>query len=285
MESKNRIGLLGGLISLTFAIAAANAGDVLLYTDNSPGAVHLAFALREASLEAGCSTTTCITLVDFAARINQAAWARIIVVAAYPAEPPGYLADLRCVAEGGALVELYYWRPRSDDPVTGNEQVWATTLAAIWQAGQTTSVIMFESRETNRTDPLVHPGYVVPEMSETVLAHAETVSPWEMPELVGGTASNPTATPRNVPGGSGECVQTLLDALQGAGAQFPDDTGKCNEAFGPHPNDIPPRPGDPIQLVDCLAGAAGDYANLIKAALRRYKVCLAIATPTSQPAQ
>ena len=117
--------------------AGEPAGSVLLYTDNTPGAIiyangHVGAANRQ---NFDVQVVTSISALETA--LPAKSWKYVVVAEKHSEGAPSYTAELATYLEGGAWAMIYRWKEDTNDPPSANQPVQAPTALHVWTRGGT----------------------------------------------------------------------------------------------------------------------------------------------------
>ncbi|GJQ26631.1 MAG: hypothetical protein HBSAPP02_16630 [Phycisphaerae bacterium] len=266
LESKNRIGLLGGLISLTFAIAAADAGDVLLYSDHSPGSLAAYVAWNEYFEENEDVVFLVNTTGAFETLLGTGPWDHVVVLERFSTSQPSYLGLLQDEAWMGTPVDFEIWH---DNNVAQSDRTIVSAVSALvaWRDERTAM------KYTNRTAPpaCIEVGFGFPGFESIELA-----SPSILLEVPPSTENAILSLISLLyePGCRGECLEDWKKDMGICTTNYNTHTGNCYAAYP-----VPPAK-DIENQTNCLNTAATDQINCRNGARNRYNTCLAACPPS-----
>jgi len=244
----------------------AAIGEALLYTDNTPGAKLHAEAYLAGWRYAQYNVTVVTDKDAFTAAIPSEEWKHVIAIEKYTSTEPSYADALRDYAEEDGVAHIQRWRDDPESPAASGSAVLAPMALQLWQNGKTSTAYAHckDSGPASTSSGFTFAGFTGQDLYDIQVLPSGTVGP-----LTAGVYAAVAAAP---PGTS--CLETLMTATTAAAAQLAIDLAACYSAYGGKPNNIPPIPADHVKLADCTQGAAEDCLNAIKAANRRYKVCV-----------
>lgn len=249
-------------------------GQVLLYTDNSPGALLLANGHMTAARRLGYDVYVRTSTQEFVDMLPTYHWNYVIVAAQYATDTPPYADSLRTYVDGGGHAHIVRWRDDPSSPAPRDSAVLAPTAIQVWLNGATTTGYAECPDEKSATSSS---GYSFSGFDGIRLGAISVLSNGTVCAISAGVyAAQPGPNPP--PPTSQSCLATFFGDIQAAVTKYDEDKQACLLAYAPDPNASPPKPGNPEKLADCLKGASTDFINAITAAYRRYKVCLDIAT-------
>ena len=260
---------------------STSRGEVLLYSDNSPGAIVLAGVMLRILQSSDHSVTVKTAESDFLAALSTRQWKNVSVFTRFSSTAPRYASALRAYVAGGGWAQIYTWRDDPNEPAAMGSVVLAPTAIHIWTRGSTVTryALCGDSRDTELT-----PGYTLSafEASEAflpafVLPGSEYV-PCTAGVYVGPSSPRPPQTTQQA---VSDLVQQLLDAYN----QLLEDIALCHEVYGGDEQASPPIPPDVEALEACLKAASREYSERVAAAVRRYRLMkkrLTPPTPTTQ---
>lgn len=132
----------GLALMLVGCAAATGQTQVLLYSDQSAGALLPSSAWRHALTGQGRAVVMKTDAAEFDAQIDQQQWQTVLVFARWTRDEPAYLAKLRALSTAfpTASVEMFLWH---DGGCTISPQVCvsASTAITIWKHGFTSSLL------------------------------------------------------------------------------------------------------------------------------------------------
>lgn len=273
--------LVGVLGLLTWSGVAFGAPlEVLIYSDQTAGALLNAAGLKHAKLTQGYEVTFKTNVSEFDAEIPCRPWTQIIVVARYSAVGPSYVATLRQFAQTypSAMVYLHLWH--DDGWTIAPEIVVAASIAqTVWIDGQTlvtyarcgdASVPPPDQPCVRKYDGQVWPAFdsIVPQKPQAIIKlPTEAIRNRDTIDLV-----------MYLAGRSGDCVELCEN-------EFEEEEVRCWNTFMRNRANCYTRfPNDPVGRIGCIVQAATVYNNCLQGATFTRENCLGTCPETPRPA-
>lgn len=274
------------LVVVLTCIGAARAAapllgtDVLIYTDNSPGAIVWAAPYVQATNAIGYHVEIVTSESDFREKIPTKSWACIVVADAHTESVPTYSSELVGYVETGGMAILNRWRTADAGTPGPGQIVVAPTAIHVWTKGQTAwsyfGTKLDEEKSAGTSIGYEAKSFVDIDVMPSVIVTAPSMTP-----LVPGLAAAAVASnDDNV-----SCEQQLVLDVQAAFNACTADVANCNLAYAPRPHDVPPVEGNPEKLAKCIVNATKHFATESARATERYLVCKDIEkaqTPASE---
>jgi hypothetical protein len=255
------------------------APEVLIYSDQSAGALLDAASLKHAKLTQGCEVTFKTDASEFDAQILCRPWVQIIVVARYSAVGGTYVSTLRqfAVSNPGAMVYLHLWH---DDgwTVAPDIVVTASVAQTVWIDGLTLATY---ARCRDAADPPPeHP--CIRQYDGQVWPAFDGIVPQKPQAFI----KLPPEANQNrdtfdlvmyLTGRSGDCVELCEN-------EFEEEEVRCWNTFMRNRANCYTRfPNDPVGRIGCFVQAATVYNNCLQGAIFTRENCLGTCPETPKP--
>ncbi|MCB9853681.1 MAG: hypothetical protein H6819_11340 [Phycisphaerales bacterium] len=254
--------------------------EVLVYTDNSPGAIVWAVPYVQASISAGYAVEVVTSENIFREAIPAKPWAVVVVADVHSETAPSYSSELVEYVEGGGMAILNRWRTAGAPTPGPNQIVVAPTAIHVWTKGQTAwsyyGTKLDEEKSAGTSIGYETKTFVNIDVMPSVVVTAPTMTP-----LVPGLAVAAAAADDNNVG----CEEQFTLDLQAAFNACTADIEKCNRAYAPRPHSNPPFEGNPDKLAKCIINATKHFATESARAAERYLVCKDIEKAENPPSE
>ena len=281
---------LSGLILLLSVSAGGMAqpvyaepeSTVLIYLDQSPGAVPWAHLWQSIAAREQRSVFYATNSASFSLRLAEGTWARVIVLSRYVSGEPAYAGPLREYAQLHPQdeVQIFTWHDHGETTTPGTAVVGTTAITG-WRGNSTTTLYALTSSTPFQTPrPATESGLVLPTFSGIQVRSLATVGPYS--ETM--DSGNLRAIGIQIEPCEDNCFNTWVSKTLACLTERTTQEQHCNVAHGP----TSPNP-DQQRWTTCMQEAAEDYSNCIGAAFHQYKRCIdfckALTVPaTTQPA-
>ena len=253
----------------------APAGRVLLYTDNTPGAMAWAHAHLWGAHAGNYDVQVVTNHAAFIAALPTHGWKFVVVAEKHAEGNPSYATALGNYVDSGGWAILHRWKKDPHDSPQAGQVVLAPTASHVWSHGATSWVYI----STKLDDRLVSgatPGYTTKSFNDVEI---DSFSPMNTSAMAALQAGLLTAAAADPPAAS--CAEQLREDLAAAADVFITRTARCIEAYG-----APPGPnggnGNPEKLGKCLAATAEIVKNRVTEAMENYRLCLDLQAPPPQ---
>lgn len=290
---KASMARVSGVLCLQLATAALGATTlpaleptVLILCDNTPGTILLSNAMRDARLRDGQVVSISTPATQFSSKIAERDWEHIIVCMNHGTDRQPILNALIDRAQGGARVEFLLWRAPAGVSLTADQPVLVSTLQVVWSNDQMTQIVLMRSGMISTSGAQTIAGYSIPSFEDSEVAEPAPVPESELSPLASGvySQSGPSTVAADPPQNEQDCFLLLVQRISDGIQHLQADSIDCLSLYGPRPHDIPPFPGDPAELRDCLEDVTEHYVGTVAYAYRQYRNCTVRVRPTSQPA-
>ncbi|MBX3396109.1 MAG: hypothetical protein KF841_12165 [Phycisphaerae bacterium] len=272
--------------SLACSLGTAVHGDeapngpakrILLYTDNTPGAMVWSYAHAWSAYHANVDVQIVTSQSSFIDTLPAFAWDRVVVTERHAEASPAYASALAAYVESGGYAMIHRWREDATNPPEALQIVQAPVASHVWYAGQTIWAYYLTKLESEKASG-VDAGYVMKSFSGVSTGATSIVSTIGMGQLVAGlhtAAQQNPPTDESCEGKMDECVIKAQDEHIARNAD-------CRRAYGPRPLATPPSPGSPEKLKACLLNALQAMHGDIVKIVNDYFVCVDIRSLPSQ---
>lgn len=267
-----------GLALLLVGCAAATGQtQVLLYSDQSAGALLPSSAWRHALTGQGTTVVMKTDAAEFDAQIDQQQWQTVLVFARWTRDEPAYLAKLRAFSTAfpTASVEMFLWH---DGGCTISPQVCvsASTAMTIWKHGFTSI------KYTNSTDGSSGGANGMRTFDGRVWPTWEQITP---SRPVGTILLPPEALEQRATFDLFQWFNARSECITNCYIRFDERVLECRDSRNQDESDcmrIHPPPNND-KLVECLKQAADIFKNCLDAAQFRLDNCIALCPDTPKP--
>lgn len=261
---------------------STSPSGVLIYSDQSPGSLPHAEALRMVAESEGQNVTSITDPSEFATQLAATDWSRVHVVARYASAEPSYATALRNFANTypDKTIQMLFWHDNGTQP-TADTAVAATMAIVLWNRGTTTTGY------TNIGNPLAGkarttPGHRFPDFAGIVLTTPAVVAQVPAEQAAGVT---PILLIKLVitiileDNCRHECLKLYNESQAICNANQAIAEQQCQELYGSDED----GPGSPADFEDCIQNANNNHSNCISSAVFNYTNCVALCPPIEEP--
>jgi len=253
------------------------AGHVLLYTDNTPGAVVWAHADLWAANGQGYEVQIVTNVEAFKSAIPSRNWRYVIVAEKHVEGAPTYSSELAAYVDSGGWAFIHRWREDPANPPPSNQIVNAPGVSHIWLNGFTVWGYYLSKLDSERAAGSSS-GYATKSFDNVEVHASSVVFPLGMvalePSVQSGAAM---ATPEPA-----TCEGALKEQRRLITADFIIRSERCDSTYGPDPAGNPPNPGNPQKHETCMLNAANAMRDMVRIAVEDYFVCVDKRSPPVQ---
>ncbi len=270
--------VLAGSVLFSLGCACSSA-DVLIYSDQSPGALPYMVGYQQAAQQAGEDVDLETEVSSFASKLSSQSWADVIVVARYAPGDPPYTAQLRDYANADLKrsVEMLFWNDNGTKP-TADTAVAATTLYALWNHGSTSIAYMNQASGSGgaMVEGDIRPGYEFPSFDGVRVQNPEVLvrAPEKQRGLPHGQLVEEVVTLLSQPKCREKCLANYATRLGRCITQFCSDQNQCYALYGPEGA----KP-DAKDLTKCVKDLDSGHATCVASAGNADKNCLKLCPP------
>lgn len=250
------------------------SGHVLLYTDNSPGAIVWAYAHLWAAHRQNFDVHVVTSTSAFESALPSKAWNHVIVAEKHSEGAPAYTPELSTFVDANGWAMIHRWKEDAESPPAANQVVSAPTASYVWANGDT-AWSYYKCRLELEKASGISSGYITKSFNGVGMENASVVHPTGMPILEQGVvlASASIGPPPET------CEERMWKAAENAEKEWARRKGECSKAYLPNPSAVPPYPGDPVKFKKCVTDALKAFNQDIEDAVNDYFVCEDIANP------
>lgn len=267
---------VGVVIAALFCAAGALADppatetQMLLYCDQSAGAMLYLTAWQGLAVTEGSGHTTVTNADTFANHLDNSTWQSVTVLACYTETEPAYVASLRAYMQSHpeTRTTLLLWHTQGVTPPP-HTYVVATTACVFWYLGMT-GVGYAMDATPGGFDPnsgIAYVGYVWPDFTDIVVREWRVVRP--SPVFDGPVPS---------PGGTGyddciaQCENKLREQVTRCWNDLKDRVAQCEKLYGVSAI----QGSDPIRYADCVRRKLEHAGNCLEGAAQQYDECVLV---------
>lgn len=255
-------------VSMTICMALLATGvaygEVLVYTDNSPGAIITANAMHHAARSQGYATIVTLDEAEFIALLPQRQWDSVLVVTRYESATPGYRDALAQYVDAGGWAQIFTWKDDPNRTIQGPLLLGPTAIQ-VWTRGKTARTYTL-CQTTRIVEPAVN-GYVLEDFTEVTGGTMQAVVEPTCVALVAGAYQSVSVLPENLT----QALAEFYEELDSAWHELEMHMQLCHDVYGGDPHAQPPIEGDPDGLATCVQEASDHYKNRVKKAQWRFK--------------
>ncbi len=270
--------LMVALLALALVPDNSTSGDVLMYSDQSPGALPFYVLTKACADHQSEALTLTTTASAFEQKLAGAtSWSAVIVAARFTPGDPPFIQALRDYAalHMETPIDFYYWHDNGTSP-TADKAVLGTTAAVLWRSGRTTIGYAFakSAPETASVSGLQLPVFEnVTRVAPDVIARIADPQGMSTAQMIAALiAVLQTDTCR------AQCLLEWRNNRQICTDKFVRQEGQCTALYNTPPDHV-----NPEKYTECSNKAAEHRVNCNNSALTTYQNCVKLCDQDDPP--
>lgn len=249
-------------------------GYVLIYTDNTPGALLWAYGYLWAVNANNHEVQVVTSVSSFENTLPQRNWSLVVVAEKHTEGVVAYSTELASYVDGGGWAHIFRWKEPSGDPPLQHQILLAPTALHVWRHGHTAWAYFRTTLDADH-DSGSSAGYITKSFNGVQVEAAVTLGANGMEPLAAGVIA--AGTQEQPPQ---SCKEKFKKATEDAWKNYNESIADCDTVYGPSPpGTVPFDPGNPEKLVDCYNIFADFLDHDLKRAAERYRLCRAMEDP------